>query len=1195
MSNSMSAPWLQQWVLSLLEPRDAEKEHLNASNKQPVSNSKVVQVIAVNEKAHVLTINDKAHTLMVMLTPECHNALTYDSPLRDLQGSLVKLLPGQYHLSTVFQSSGTRDIKSMKASTSGVQFSLPLAMQVSALSKLGAVECNVFTLRSGANPVDINRDESVRKSIQTMTYPELVLRLALKQFPTCGGHLPDVNGAFLIPPRISDENPMLPVHTSISSRQRQLLDRIETYDRIRILEFMASANKALLLTSVDGLSPIAREHQRADSNRSPKKVAQAVDDGTQREDDSQQERDRRAVSYVQQMMMLELKHPAAERSPDSSGGMVLAASGRSPVVAPLTVPARASTRRHAQLPPFSGGTRPPTSRGSVQVKLISSPAVTKVFPKVGGFKTKYVWVQIYAVARETGLLQFYLDEKAALAADALYAQYRESEGDAWELLAKGTPLPSDLPNSICPAPVPVWEVMSFTVEKKSNKDGHRLALHGEREELGIKMRFPSVTLCNQWKRHLESWSSYSRARREWFDVVQALQRSPEGTDASATASALSPPLGQRTPATQAPADGSLVGTTITAGSLPSVSQLTQTQDILQHASTAPTLGFEAALLTQDLLESQEHWFNAEPNTQAEAASLPMLPPVSVEAPAAEKTPALDLKAALARYVHYAGAVGDSALLAEAKAISSGKSLSSTQTSRRLPPLKARLEMMQAAMQEAGFQCSCPPTEAEVAAAAAAAAAAVSPPRKSARVASQVKSSGSKNSGSTAVTSSSAEKVQPEPDLLGAAVQKFFPGYGWFSGTVQSYRSPFYWLAYEDGDYEELREQDARKLLVTTPSQETANSSQSAIPSVQAVSRASLDSMLLRYRGNDAGEAANKARSLTQVERVASLAAMLMEDVLRDKAVLQALLHQARSAEQTGAAIENVRLAVQAEVENLRSQVQVQAESLVYAGWATDGAQTFAPHRFRKQDALLAAQGPVRVLAAEVMDPIKIAETACGTRAVAESQSTRNRLSPARPEPVVVDNYPYPNSTNDDMPDYQEVLTQPQVSLGVDMPVSLSGRRQKPSDASISGISATSSASGQKRLRSGSDVASDEENGDRRKSRSSLGELLKKRRESLGGDSAVQMGGRAMEPPQAPAPEQTGSRSSLGILLQLRREGKLTSATRIAPVISTVTPASFVPRFTGLGPSGRPLLGTQSRNTSASTTLSNRFNVTSAAR
>jgi len=181
MSRSLHAPWLQSWVLGLIDDLDPTADYTSSSNKFSVNRknqaAKVVQIIAVNEAARVLTINDKKNTLMAFVTPDCYEAITANGPLKDLQGSLMKLVPGSYHLSTVFVGCGTRDLKALREAKC-TSFSLPLALQLGGLVPMGAHDCHTFTMADGAQPVDINKDEVVRgRLLGKLKYQDMCNRL----------------------------------------------------------------------------------------------------------------------------------------------------------------------------------------------------------------------------------------------------------------------------------------------------------------------------------------------------------------------------------------------------------------------------------------------------------------------------------------------------------------------------------------------------------------------------------------------------------------------------------------------------------------------------------------------------------------------------------------------------------------------------------------------------------------------------------------------------------------------------------------------------------------------------------------------------------------------------------------------------------------------------------------------------------
>lgn len=404
----------------------------------------------------------------------------------------------------------------------------------------------------------------MRARIRTLKYPDMVDRMAARQFPA-QRQLPDANGAFLLPPRISDASPLLPAHTVVSSRQRLLLDKIPTFDRIQIVEMMALANQSLKLPSGSGggSGDEGKEAERSSPNKAPEGAsvaapssssssaagaataattgaAGAEDDGTQRdsqeaEAQQQLERDRRAVDFVQKMMLgATFAPPAAPTAQtdedfDRSGGLQLvpvtqpapaeqmtqtqdsqqgspdrtqrqpvsatsssgSRSGDSGSSAAGAGPTGSKTLSAAELQVLSAtgvdntawGQHPQGGKmkGSVQVKVVPTADIIARFPKVGRLASKLVWVDIYMVVRETGMLCFYENEAAADAADALYVPYAEG-GEAWRMLAKGLPPPPvDVPDPICPLPVALKDVESFLSTRKEDKEGHRIKFVGLKE------------------------------------------------------------------------------------------------------------------------------------------------------------------------------------------------------------------------------------------------------------------------------------------------------------------------------------------------------------------------------------------------------------------------------------------------------------------------------------------------------------------------------------------------------------------------------------------------------------------------------------------------------------------------------------------------------------------------------------------
>ena len=83
----------------------------------------------------------------------------------------------------------------------------------------------------------------------------MVNRLDTKQFPSHDGHLPGFDGHFNLPPRTSDENPLLPLHTNINQRHRSLLDKIDSFDRMQIVTMMELANQSLQMVTNSSPGP----------------------------------------------------------------------------------------------------------------------------------------------------------------------------------------------------------------------------------------------------------------------------------------------------------------------------------------------------------------------------------------------------------------------------------------------------------------------------------------------------------------------------------------------------------------------------------------------------------------------------------------------------------------------------------------------------------------------------------------------------------------------------------------------------------------------------------------------------------------------------------------------------------------------------------------------------------------------------
>ena len=243
MSKSLPTPWLKDLAIALM---DSSQEGGKVSKKFRASSNKnrMVQVIAVDKDMKTLTLNDKRHTIVAMLTAGCYDDILkkHDS-LEDIENSIVTLKEKGYHMSTAHQCAGTRDLNKFRES--GKVISLPFALQVSSLSLSGASDTEVFTEKLGVMPKAMNHDKDVMCRLEKLSYPELTKKLGQLQFPL-EGYLPDADGNFDLAPRYSNENPLLPVHTSISLIQQYQLDNMQQFDRVRNVELILQADAMLL-------------------------------------------------------------------------------------------------------------------------------------------------------------------------------------------------------------------------------------------------------------------------------------------------------------------------------------------------------------------------------------------------------------------------------------------------------------------------------------------------------------------------------------------------------------------------------------------------------------------------------------------------------------------------------------------------------------------------------------------------------------------------------------------------------------------------------------------------------------------------------------------------------------------------------------------------------------------------------------
>lgn len=319
MSSTMGPPWIKQAVLDLLRPL----ENPNGATKstQFLHRQHVVQIVDANEPLRALLVSDKEVVVGVLLTAECFNRLCRDKPFRELKNSLIRLEKGRYHLTGVFSAAGDRDHNLL-----GKWVTLPMALQCDKCSLYGrsstvtaspvcAFVSSTFLTPLSPHPigdadlhlvgdsiVKLNQHAEVSQVLRTLKYIDMVRRLSARQFPNQGGHLPDSEGRFAQPPPFSSSNPLLPRHTVISARQAHILDKIDTYDRVAILEKQRAAVaqvEAMAAEDIVGNSGVRLSQKQAQQSsssnagaaagRKKPTTASAVDalwdTGTQREEE----------------------------------------------------------------------------------------------------------------------------------------------------------------------------------------------------------------------------------------------------------------------------------------------------------------------------------------------------------------------------------------------------------------------------------------------------------------------------------------------------------------------------------------------------------------------------------------------------------------------------------------------------------------------------------------------------------------------------------------------------------------------------------------------------------------------------------------------------------------------------------------------------------------------------------------------
>ena len=894
-----------------------------------------------------------------------------------------------------------------------------------------------------------------------------------------------------------------------------------------------------------------------------------TDTGTQRDDDSQfsqGERDRRAMAYVQQMMLGVEEAGVAGATPafdfDPSGGMALTTDkstitstqpGASGTALNLDAEAdstQLASSQNESIPPARAikfvGTMPEQHLiAKAQIKLRVTEAVRKL-PRLSNLETEFAWVDVHLTVQPSGHLCFYYDEATAVSAKPAYNAF--VTGQAWDRLAAGESESEVIPelqqkHDFYPEPVPLGDVSDFEMNSRKGKSGHRLffLLDNGRGKHPAQVRFNKRKECLDWLALVRPWSDYAKARASWVEHMLSVKRAETLALASSSSVAqstmMSPPLAQPTPRTQVGTQ-SIIGLTITP-SLPNVSQLTQTQEGAQSIN-------EDDLMTDDALTSQENWFNTQPATQ----------PISdVESKSAEEDISVPAK-------------------------------------KRGRPKKVQASGNDNYKENNATK----PTD---------------------------DSSGSQT-----------DKLRGRPELLGATVRKLFPGHGWYTGVVQKFKAPYYWIAYEDADYEELREEDVRRVLLSgslAPSQTDSEQvgvepdpvlavSSSSVASVAhvvldapgvprvVISRATLDSILVRTLPPKARRNQIAIRATSALAKEVELARMLCKDAMQDETELAQLMCVAREASSGEART----AAVEGAIDELRNQAKEQARELVAQGWAADSIMCYPPDGFNITAALRAAPGQSRVLRSESATLQSIVNAVTGKKArveVVEAEiDTEPETEPvnvvrrAETEPEQKDPE-YLQATEQPEPDTEldlehELLTQPQVEVHHHRspPQSIERETLVPKHRSTLGVSArvdtvsnVSPVSGtprssrkrhlQESIGNDDDLphSSQNSNNSTQSRMSSIGKELKKRRESLDAELSPRFNAGVVS---GTSPRRR--HSALGLLLKQQREGIAVASS--APVRRAFGGGAAAGKqgMLALVPSGRPVLGAGQQKPTVST-------------
>jgi hypothetical protein len=166
MSRSLSAPWIESFVLELLQCPDAGVQ-------PPARPNRTVQVIGTINEMHCLLLSDTQHCIHAFLTRECFEEMLGDRLVGDLKYSQVTLC--WYCLSTVAQVASQQNFDLIQAN----KVVVPLALQCTKMSWLGGGDVEITM----CNPSAVNNTPRVRGLLGSIGHYELKRRLMVRQFP----------------------------------------------------------------------------------------------------------------------------------------------------------------------------------------------------------------------------------------------------------------------------------------------------------------------------------------------------------------------------------------------------------------------------------------------------------------------------------------------------------------------------------------------------------------------------------------------------------------------------------------------------------------------------------------------------------------------------------------------------------------------------------------------------------------------------------------------------------------------------------------------------------------------------------------------------------------------------------------------------------------------------------------------------